>query len=252
MIPRRITSTNNRDRLTVGPCCGEHQTQIEGERMTYIRLPIFFLCFSLLSCAGTQTIKFEATEVISESTYLQNKETNGVVLFDVNWGRYWGCGQYENAQLVSMAFDKLPMESLDNEAVPALVLHSPSRLFVDPVFLNYGFSLEPGEYAISAFSIKVARSVSQIYFPTTLRENLYKDGSPIGGTFTVEAGETVFIGNFYLDCTYEPILWRYYSENREAFEAHVSQYKSNFPFLEPNDIEFRLFKTNEFGHDFEL
>jgi hypothetical protein len=218
----------------------------------YKNISFIFMCAFLISCAGTQTIKFEATDIISQSTYLQNRDTNGDVLFDVNWGRYWGCGAHENAQLISIAFDKLPMESLANEAVPALVLHTPSHLFVDPVFLNYGFSLEPGEYAISAFSIKVADSVSQIYFPTAHRENLYNDGNPIGGTFTVNASETVFIGNFYLDCTYEPILWRYYSEDRDAFEAHVAQFKSSFPFLKDNDVKFRLFKTNEFGHDFEL
>jgi hypothetical protein len=128
----------------------------------YKNISFIFMCAFLISCAGTQTIKFEATDIISQSTYLQNRDTNGVVLFDVNWGRYWGCGAHENAQLISIAFDKLPMESLANEAVPALVLHTPSHLFVDPVFLNYGFSLEPGEYAISAFSIKVADSVSQI------------------------------------------------------------------------------------------
>ena len=144
------------------------------------------------------------------------------------------------------------MKSLNNEDLPALVLHSPSSAFADPVFINYGFSLEPGEYAISGLSIKVADSVSNIYFPTALRENLYKDGEPIGGTFTVNAGETVFIGNFYLDCTYEPTLWRYYSKDKKAFEVHVEQFKTNFPFLNNNEVEFRLFKTKEFGHDFQL
>lgn len=122
----------------------------------------------------------------------------------------------------------------------------------DPVFINYAYSLEPGEYAVSAFSIKVADSMSKVGFLTAQRDKLYAGGKPIGGTFTVKPGETVFIGNFYLDCAYGPTLWRYYSDGKEAFDAQVKEYAKRFPFLELNDVQFRLFKTKVFGNDYEL
>jgi len=205
------------------------------------------------ACAGvTQPIKFEASKVVTEDAYLKTKDTNGIVLLDVNWGRWWGCGGYENAQLISLAFDKLPMSPISNEAEPALVLHSPSRLAVDPVFINYAYSLEPGEYAISAFSIKAAQSMSSIGFFTAQRDELYSAGKPVGGTFTVRPSEAVFIGNFYLDCAYGPTLWRYHSDGKEAFDDQVKEYAHRFPYLDLSNVQFRLFKTNEFGNDYEL
>ena len=185
--------------------------------------------FSLLACSATQPVKFNDSSLVTKESYLNAKETNGIVLLDVNWGRWWNCGGYENAQLVSLAFDKLPLNSTGNEAEPSLMLHSPSRIRVDPVFINYAYSLEPGEYALSAFSIKAAKSVSDVGYLTANRDQLYSDGKPIGGTFTVNPGEAVFIGNFYLDCAYGPTLWRYHSDGKEAFEEQVKEYAQKFP-----------------------
>jgi hypothetical protein len=211
------------------------------------------ISFALSACAGvTQPIKFNESNVVTEDSYLSNKTTNGVVLLDVNWGRRWSCGVHENAQLISLAFDKLPMSPINNQTEPTLVMQSPSRLVVDPVFINYAYSLEPGEYAVSAFSIKVADSMSKVGFLTAQREKLYSGGMPVGGTFTVKPGEAVFIGNFYLDCAYGPTLWRYHSDGKEAFDAQVKEYAKRFPFLELNDVQFRLFKTQKFGNDYEL
>lgn len=211
------------------------------------------MAFTLSACAGvTQPIKFQGTNVITKDAYAQTSRTNGVVLMDINWGRWWSCGGHENAQLIALAFDRLPVRTLEDEAEPSLVVHSPSRLMVDPVFLNNAFSLEPGEYALSAVSIKVADSVTKVGFLTAQRSKLYKDGKPIGGTFIVKPGETVFIGNFYLDCAYGPTLWRYYPEGRTAFDKQVAEYKKSFPFLELSDVKYRLFKTSEFGRDYEL
>lgn len=221
--------------------------------MNFARGLLVVVAFTLSACAGvTQPIKFQSTNVITKDIYAQSKTTNGVVLLDINWGRWWGCGGRENAQLISLAFDKLPVRTLENEGEPSLVVHGPSRLMVDPVFLNYAFSLEPGEYALSAFSIKVADSGSKVGFLTAQRSHLYKEGKPIGGSFTVNPGEVVFIGNFYLDCAYGPTLWRYYPEDRDAFGKQIAEYKKSFPFLDLSDVEYRLFKTTEFGLDYEL
>ena len=62
---------------------------------------------------------------------------------------------------------------LEKEAEPSLVIHSPSRLMVNPKFLNYAFMLEPGEYALSAFSIKVADSITKVGFLTLRRSQLF-------------------------------------------------------------------------------
>ncbi len=214
---------------------------------------LIVIAIAISGCVGaTQPLDFQKTEQISRESYLHNKGDIGVVLMDINWGRRWGCGSHENAQLISLAFDKLPVESTNNEIQPSLVIHSPSRLMVDPVFINYAYALEPGVYAISAFSIKVANSASKVGFLTARRNNLYKDGQPIGGTFIVKPNETVFIGNFYLDCAYGPTLWRYYSDGKEAFQKQIQEYKSTYPFLDLSDVKFRLFKTKEFGIDYEL
>ena len=214
---------------------------------------VIILSFTLFACAGvTHPLKFQGTEAITKDVYDRTSETNGVVLLDINWGRWWGCGGRESAQLVSLAFDKLPARSLENEAEPSLAIHSPSGIMVDPVFLNQAFSLEPGEYALSGFSIKVADSATKVGFLIAQRSQLYKGEKPVGGSFTVKPGETVFIGNFYLDCAYGPILWRYYTEGQVAFDKQIAEYKSSFPLLDLSDVEYRLFKTSEFGQDYEL
>lgn len=205
------------------------------------------------ACAGvTQPIKMQATSVVTEEIYANTKSTNGVALLDVNWGRWWGCGGHENAQLISLVFDKLSVNTVSSEAEPALVLHSPSRLAVDPQFTNYAYSLTPGEYAISAFSIKVADSVTKVGFLTAERDTLYSEGKPIGGTFTVKPGEVVFIGNFFLDCTYSPTLWRYHPDGKEAFKSQLEEYANRFPYIDMTDVQFRLFNTEQFGNSYEL
>jgi len=222
--------------------------------MILIKYLLFLFVISLSGCAlvtPTQPIKFNATDIISEEMYTQNNNY-GVVLLDVNWGRWWGCGDFENAQLISLAFDKLPLADSSNEAIPDLVLQSPSRINVDPKFINYAYSIPAGEYALSAVSIKAAKSVSDVGFFTAQRDKLFKSGKPTGGTFSIKQGEKVFIGNFYLDCTYGPTLWRYHSDGQEAFNKQIIEYQNTFPYLDLSNIEFRLFKTEVFGNNYEL
>lgn len=212
------------------------------------------VALTLTGCGVTQPIDFKGTNVITRSVYTQSRASHGVVLLDINWGRWWGCGgPGKNAQLLTLAFDRLPPKSFENESEPSLVINSPSRLFVHPVFLNHAFSLEPGEYALSAVSIKVAEfRPTSVGYLAWQRSELYKDGKPMGGTFTVQPGETVFIGNFYLDCAYGPTLWRYYPEDREYFDKQIEEYRNKFPFLDLGDVKYRLFKTKHFGYDYEL
>ncbi|MCY7386506.1 MAG: hypothetical protein LH481_00310, partial [Burkholderiales bacterium] len=67
-----------------------------------------------------------------------------------------------------------------------------------------------GEYFLTGFDVKVARSVSDVAHIKGSKENLIKDGKPIGGTFNVSPGEAVYVGHFGLDCGAEPFLWRSY------------------------------------------
>jgi hypothetical protein len=208
-------------------------------------------CLALLlgACAGTQPIKFPETPTVTRDTYAGKHTSEAVVLMDVNWGRKWNCGGFDNAQLIGIAFDLQPMPSLDASAAPSLVILNPGRLTASPVFRHYAFVLRPGVYALSAASIKLTRSASKVYFSDAQRSGLYKDRQPIGGTFTVQPGETVFIGNFYLDCTYAPTLWRYYPKTKAHFAHQLAEYKASFPFLGLGNVQYRLFKTEHFGRD---
>lgn len=177
---------------------------------------------------------------------------NAVVVFDVNWGRHWNCGGYENAELMKLEFDRITGEPKAPDAKADFIVDGPSRLTRTLRFLNYSFILPPGEYALSGVSIKVARSVSAVGYLNAKRSDLIKNGKPEGGTFTVAAGEIVFIGNFFLDCQTGPMLWRYYPEKKEAFQRQVAEYRTKYPFLEADRFRFRLFRSKYFGTDYEL
>jgi hypothetical protein len=44
----------------------------------------------------------------------------------------------------------------------SLELEAPSKLLVDNKFLPYAFIIQPGEYVLTGFDVKVARSVSDV------------------------------------------------------------------------------------------
>ncbi len=184
-------------------------------------------------------------EQLSESNFKSSSEAKGTVLVAVNWGRQWNCGAYENAQL-----EKLKFTSLGNNS-EQLFLESPSRVFVDSKFLNYGFLLEPGEYALSEFSVKVAKSVSDVGYFSAGAEQLVVGGKPEAGSFIVKPGEIVYVGHFFLDCYKDPIPWRYYPEGKEGFEGYKRSVKKEFGYLPIENVKFRLFKTSQFGSPYE-
>jgi hypothetical protein len=163
----------------------------------------------------------------------------------VNWGRKWGCGAYENAQIITFSFDKMPSGPRAKEAAADFVLTTPNRLLVDPKFISYAFLLDPGKYALSHTKVKAARSASDVGHFTADRSLLLKDGES-HGRFHVDAGETVYIGSFFLDCYQQPQLWRYYTI-KEEFPGQVDKYKKAYPFLDLNNVIYRLFETDVFG-----
>lgn len=183
---------------------------------------------------------------LSEDTY---KTDQGVIIIQMNWGRTWKCGQFENAQLQALTFTKLPIDS--SEPV-SLELETPSKLFVDNKFLPYAFVIQSGEYVLTGFDVKIARSMTDVAHINGSKDNLIKDGKPVGGSFIVNPGEIVYVGHFGLDCGAEPFLWRYYIEGREEFEKYIAGFRQKYPFTKNVPVQFRLFSTQLLGNPFSL
>lgn len=207
---------------------GAHMTKVWGA----------FLALMLTSARAAEPVE------LSKKTY---KPGGSVVTLGINWGRTWKCGSYENAQLQALTFRKAPL-SADNPTT--LDLKTPSKLFVDNKFLPYAFVVEPGEYILTGFDVKVARSVRDVGHLKGDESNLLNDGKPTAGSFAVGAGEMVYIGHFGLDCGAEPFLWRYHLENRGEFDRWVSQFRDKYPFASDLKSQFRLFATTTLGNPF--
>lgn len=215
---------------------------------------LLVLCLSLASCASIRLHGETGKSVeASASAYRQKRLEQGVVLLDVRWGRQWPCGQYQNAQLISFTFDKMPLVGRSDDAPADLTIATVRRVRVRPWFENYALLVPPGDYALSGFTIKVAQSASQVGYWVAGRSDLFKEGRPIGGQFTVMPGEAVYIGNFALDCqTRTPTLWRYYTSGESWFSEHLLDYKNKYPFLDLSDVTYRLFETELFGVPYKL
>ncbi|MEW5788219.1 MAG: hypothetical protein AB1899_10255 [Pseudomonadota bacterium] len=183
---------------------------------------------------------------LSENSY---KADLGVIIIQMNWGRTWKCGPYENAQLQALAFTRSPIDSTE---FASLELETPSKLFVDNKFLPYAYVVQPGEYVLTAFDVKIARSRTDVDHIKGSKENLIKDGKPVGGSFSVNPGEIVYVGHFGLDCGAEPFLWRYYIEGREEFEKYINGFRQKYPFVKNVPVQFRLFSTQTLGNLFSL
>ena len=112
--------------------------------------------------------------------------------------------------------------------------------------------MEPGEYLFSAYKLKAAKSASQVGFFAGDRASLIVDGKSKAGSFTVAAGEVVYIGHFALDCAQAPMPWRYYPEERQDFEKYLEKVQAEFPGLPIKEAKFRLFETSVMGKTFTL
>jgi hypothetical protein len=206
-----------------------------------------YLQYALMTFCLLPTLVVAAEPVnFSEDTY---KADQGVILVQMNWGRTWKCGQYENAQLQALTFTKSPIDSPEQAS---LALETPSKLFVDNKFLPYAFVVQAGEYVLTGFDVKIARSVSDVAHIIGSKENLIKEGKSMAGSFSVNPGEIVYIGHFGLDCGAEPFLWRYYIDGREEFEKYIAGFRQKFPFVKSVPVQFRLFSTQLLGNPFSL
>jgi hypothetical protein len=208
--------------------------------------------FKSLSCGLTILCLLPAMAVAAEPVSLSektHKPDQGILIIEMNWGRRWGCGEFENVQLQALTFTRSPIESA---GAVTLELKTPSKLFVDNKFLAHAYVVQPGEYVLTGFDVKFARSVTNVGHIVGDKENLIKDGKPVGGSFTVNPGEIVYVGHFGLDCGAEPFLWRYHLDGREEFERYVAGFRKRFPFVKNVAVQFRLFSTEVFGNAYAL
>jgi hypothetical protein len=208
--------------------------------------------FALLILFLAHPSDADAAAELTAKSYRKHSQNMGVVLVAVSWGRQEACGDYESAQLERLEFNRWPDANEGNKTDSAarLKLTSPMRVMVDPVFTNYGFMLKPGEYALTEFSVKVAKTGSDVRYVLADKQDLIENGAPTAGTFTINPGEVVYIGNFFVDCAGEhPVPWRYFTENGLGWTSHQIEFKHKFEFLANAPIVYRLFKTQRFGTD---
>ena len=204
--------------------------------------------FILLTTAGLLFSSSVESAKLTKRAYKKNIEQSGVVLLDVNWGRRWNCGGYENAQLISIRLENISAENSQSSKYSGITVKTPSRTFVNSEFLNYGFIVKPGKYALIEWSIKVSKSMTDVGNLKAGEKELVVGEKYLGGTFDLGQGEVIYIGNFFLDCLQSPIPWRFYTTT-ENYEKHKSEYKSRFPFLEDKNIVFRLLQSGYYGND---
>jgi hypothetical protein len=209
-------------------------------------LVVFLSVISQFSLASEPAKQFDA------AVYEKTISSKAVVLISANWSRKWNCGRYENAELQFLSFDKSGLQKEFSEKAD-LIVQDESLLPALNTYVNYAFILDPGEYQLFGFRIKLGRSLSstQAFFGD--RKNLAgRDGKSKAGSFTVGAGEVVYIGHFGLDCATAPMPWRYYPETKEDFAKYLDGIKQQFPGLPVQKVVFRLFDTSIMGTPFTM
>jgi hypothetical protein len=190
---------------------------------------------------------------LTEAAYKAEGSVKGVVLLDVDLGRYGRCGGNETAQLRRISFNRMPVTDIKADSPADAEITGPYLPTAAPRGMrNYGFILAPGEYALTRISIRVTQSATQVGHLDLGPEQLTPSGSAKAGSFRVSAGEVVYIGNFRIDCAPPMTLWRYYTEGKPNFAEHLSQYRQTFPFLRLEDVQYRLFETKTIGTPYEL
>ena len=182
-------------------------------------------------------------------SFAQYRASQGLSCFLMqNGGRQWKCAGFENAQLMGFSFDRMPLRGRKDDIAADISIEESNRVFVHPTFLSYAILVDPGEYALSGFKIKVARAVSDVGFFTARRSNLLKDGSSLGGHFKVAAGETVYIGNFALDCYKQPLLYGGITpKERLYFKSTLLNIRASTHFSIRIRWLYRLFDTKTLG-----
>jgi hypothetical protein len=98
----------------------------------------------------------------------------------------------------------------------------------------------------------VASSRTNIKVADVDSSKLIVGGKSLGGTFTVSAGEVVYIGHFGVDCHGEPTPWRFYVDGKEEFDRYIDGFHKRYPFTKDVPVTYRLFQTEHFGQPYDL
>jgi len=188
---------------------------------------------------------------LTENLYARFEGQQAVLLVHVNWGRYWGCGDYENAQLQKLTFSR--RSGVNGRATTRSFTLVPSTtLFVHDEFIQYAYLIEPGTYALTGYDVRVARSTSEVGHYVSGKTLDSNGGKPSGGRFTANPGEAVYIGHFGLDCVQQPIPWRYYVEGQANFDRYVDRFHQQFPYAKDLPVRYGLLETSLFGTPYSL
>jgi hypothetical protein len=183
---------------------------------------------------------------LSADEFKMRGATEGIVILQVNWGRKWHCGRFENAQLEKLTFS-LSTDST-SQAPGTIDLETPSKFLVQDSYSPYALLVTPGRYVLIGFDVKVARSVQNVEHVIGTESNLIVNNEDVGGSFSVAAGEIIYIGHIGLDCKSDPIPWRYYVE-RSDFDRYVEGFRNHFPFVGDRPVSYRLLATKLFAKD---
>jgi len=97
---------------------------------------------------------FAGYDKLTKRNYEESKNEKAVILYGVNWGRRWGCAGLDNAQLQNLTFSHID-SNLDREDI---ALNNPAKLFSENSSESFAIIVNPGEYALIAYDIKIART----------------------------------------------------------------------------------------------
>jgi hypothetical protein len=206
-------------------------------------MKISFLAAVILILPATNV--FAGSIEPTKDNYEKSKSEKAVVLYAVNWGRKWSCAKFDNPNLQNLTFSRLDPVTHQPTGEP-IVLDTPEKFSAQDISVPYAILVDPGEYALSGFDIKLAKSVRETRHLKADSSQLFSGGKPTGGTFKVNAGEIVYIGHFGLECSFDPIPWRYYVQGDE-YAKYTRELKKSYTFLFDYPVTYRLFQTVKFG-----
>lgn len=190
-------------------------------------------CFLIIMFVLFASEAFAGYDKLTKTNYEETENVKAVILYGMNWGRQWGCAGNDNAQLQNLTFSRIDSAS-NNEDI---VLNNPAKLFSESTSGSYAIIVNPGEYALTGYDIKIGKSSAGV-------NHIKGKGE---GTFKVNAGEIVYIGDFGLDCAGgEPIPWRFYIQ-KDDFDSYVAGFKDKYKFVGNKQVIYRIFQTNNFG-----
>lgn len=212
----------------------------------------------LLAIAGmlfgvclASTAESDDTLKLTKRNYQKHGSEKAVLLVNINWRRIWGCGTTEYAQLRKLEFERLVEPFGLVKDGPKISLNGGGMLSSLPE--GYQLLVEPGEYALVGAEIRISEGFRKGGGTLKMdKETLVENRKPLGGGFTVNQGEIVYIGDFSLDCHGGPIPWRYYLTKAEGFPEFVDYLLDRHPYLDPAAIQFRLFESKHFSQPYGL